>query len=81
MKRRYQLVQVRSYRATDRDELIVPLFVALAVAAGGWAAYRTLYQGKALAPDEALKAQEAYRKRQEEILRRDKKRNVGGGNN
>jgi len=40
--------------------------ILFVVVAGGWTAYRT-YHGKPLTPDEALQAQEAYRKHQEKL--------------
>ena len=62
----------RKYHATNRQEIILPFLpemVLFVVVAGGWTLYRTS-QGKPLTPDEALKAQEDFRRRQEELRER-----------
>ena len=62
----------RLYHATNRNEIILPFLpeiVLFVVFAGGWTVYRTA-QGKTITPDEALKAQEAYREREEELRQR-----------
>lgn len=62
-------LQVRSFHASRRNEIIAPFIpemILFVVVAGGWTAYRT-YHGKPLTPDEALHAQEAFRKHQERL--------------
>lgn len=68
--------QVRSYHATNRNEIILPFLpemVAFVFFAGGWIVYRGA-QGKPITPDEALRAQEAYRKHEEKLRRQEDSR-------
>ena len=45
---------------------LIPALTVGALALGGWVAYRKS-QGRPVAPDQALEAQEAYRKEQERL--------------
>jgi hypothetical protein len=66
--------QVRAFHATRRQEIVAPFIpemVVFAVVSTGWVIYRKA-QGKPLTPDEALEAQEAYRRYEEDLRRRSK---------
>ena len=68
-RRRQQQQQVRLYHATSPRQIILPFvpeMIVFVIVAGGWTVYRTA-NGKPLTPDEALKAQEAYRKHEEKL--------------
>jgi hypothetical protein len=61
--------QQRSFHSTTPNRIILPFvpeMILFVFVAGGWTAYRS-YHGKPLTPDEALAAQEAYRKHEEKL--------------
>ena len=68
--------QLRSFHSTARSEIVAPFIpemVIFAVASCGWYVYRKS-QGKPLTPDEALAAQEAFRKHEEQLRQRSQAR-------
>ena len=59
----------RSYHASPPSKIVAPFIpemILFVVVGGGWVVYRTS-QGKPLTPDEALLAQDAYRKQEERL--------------
>lgn len=70
--------QARLYHATNRNEIILPFvpeMILFVFFAGGWTVYR-LGQGKPLTPDEALRAQEEFRKHQARLLQQQQQRQL-----
>jgi hypothetical protein len=74
-KWKYQQFQPqRSFHISTRTE-IAPFLPEVVIATGiigGWVVYRTS-QGKPLTPDDALECQDAYKKQQEVLRRRQPK--------
>ena len=56
----------RHYHTTPQPAMVLPLFLGCVAVAGGYVVYRKL-QGKSVVPEEATRAQEAYRQRQHDV--------------
>lgn len=72
-ERSYRTVQIRGFHSTSQPQ-IAPFLPEIVIATGiigGWVAYR-VGQGKPLTPDDALDVQEAYRKQEEDLRKRQK---------
>ena len=69
-------LQSYQYQHQQRRTFLIPLVFVGVGAAGAWVLYRKS-QGKPVASDNALAAQQAYQKQQEELYKKNNKNNMG----